>query len=1287
MNLAKSECCEPRGKCCANAAPGINRRDFIKTAAVTAGALSALESNSDTDQSKVVSTSRAAKGYERSRETSPRVYRAAELTHIAMPMGGIGAGQVYIRGDGRLGPWQILNNFNANAQASDAFFAISTRTDDGKRVVRCLQEGDVGALRGVTAVEFSGEYPYAWVRYLDGQLPVSVSMEAFSPFIPLNPKDSGLPAVVFRFTVQNPSSQSADIALAASMPNLVGWDGYAPLNGPHHDEFMGNFNALEDRDKMTLLHMQTRAGEMHRLSKLCELVTNDGAVAYQMRLCENLRLHFLQGRPIPKTTDSTVYWLGNISGSVDEPNLEQILNAVAEGAALVVAGAGDTLLALADQAKSNPGETTVFEDWESGTYGKWSLSGDCFGAAPVTDTLPNQQKVSGWRGKYYVNTYVGTDVATGRAISRPFKIGKRFIHLLVGGGQHPNETCVNLVIGNDVVATATGENTERLRPVRWDVAAHLGKTARIEIVDTHQGGWGHILVDDIVFSDSPASPFVNPALAQRAREVLPFTWNRAQLVEAPVEIKHDSPLLAGIQTKSVRAGQRWQFEAVRLKDGAQVLLEAADGSPLVIAGKYGKGAVVVCNGMPLDWVTAVDKKTLAGNILVHTTGTSYSPQTGWSETSPHYGSMALGVLHDGVGSKTPDDISAMQQWIESPGVWDLFDLEGKFPSSSEGPSSPGQTWNGALSASFKLKPGEERRVTFLLTWHFPNRTRDGRYGWGPGPYQYDHRLGNQYNNWFKNAAEVADYVATNFERLDRETRLFHETFYDSSLPRWFLDALTANIATIRSPVYIWLEDGFFGGFEGADSCCPMNCTHVYNYAMSTAYMFPSLERNVRDTDLKVQMHPTEHYIPHRTILPLSLPRLQNEIGGPHHHALDGELGTILKTYREWKLCGDRDWVAGLWRPLKKVMQHVMRDHDVDGDGVIKGEQPNTYDTHAFGSNTFIGTLYLAALRATEELAKITNDAAFAQECRARFERGREGYDRICWNGEYYYNVFDAPNADPSVYNQSNCWGPGCHSDQLLGQWWAHCLGLGYVLPEEHVRQALQAIYKNNWREDLSNHSHHQRVFAEGKEKGLLCCSWPRGGRPDAPILYCDEVWTGLEYHVAATLFYEGRLEALGIVKGARDRYTGNPRNPWAEIECGYHYARAMSAHSLLTAAAGFDYDADSGTLTMAPAIGPDDFQCFFNTAAAWGSLAQERPGASEQINRIQVKYGELTLRQFRFKFPEAVKKSVSLSTIFRGKDQRHPNQLNVDGLDARLVFDPPIIIHAEDQLQINMNWA
>jgi uncharacterized protein (DUF608 family) len=1201
-----------------------------------------------------------------------RRYAGGDLEHIAMPMGGIGAGQVYLTGRGQLDSWQILNNFNSNAHAPGSLFAVWVKDRANNVHAKLLQEGGYGSVPAIPAVEFAGEYPFAWVDYQDDSLPVRVSLETWSPFIPLNTKDSALPAVLFTFTLRNTTSAPLEAALMASAPNLIGWDGYEALEDGRHPHYLGNQNVLAAGDKAQVLRMRTGLGKTDRLSVPHGLITNDWDAAHAMRLCENLKVVHDANLAAPGGDTPYVFWAGELAAEDLRIGLPAVRKAVEAGAALIVTGEDNSLLTLANRADDTARDDVVFEDWESGTYDGWTIEGDAFGEKPAASRLPG--------GGHLVNTSREGDGLTGRAISRSFQISKRFVHLLLGGGQHSEQVYVSLVVDGKAAATATGDNTERLRAVCWDVSPYLGKEGRIEIVDQRTGEWGIILVDDLVFSDSPDSPFLNVEAAANWRKALPFDWTTRHRADDSIAVDRNSALLTGVPEGEVKTGPCWSFEDLKLKPGARVVLQGADGSPLVIEGTFGQGKILACAGSIHRWMDAAARKAFIGNVVALAAGAAYEPQTGWNETAPFYGSMALAALDTG------NEVAVLPQWDDLERLWEDFAADGAFDAahSATGPSTPGRTWNGAISVPVSLAANEERRVTFVLAWHFPNRMRDHRYGLGPPPPQYDFRLGNQYNNWFGNAAEVVDYIAANRERLEKETRTFHQAFYDSTLPPWLLDAISANLSTLRSPILMWLEDGTVAGFEGADAQGPMNCTHVYNYAMSAAFLFPELERNVRETDLLRQMNPDGHFIPHRTLLPLSFPRLGDENLGPHRHALDGELGTILKTYREWRQCGDRAWLKSLWPNAKLVMQHVLKDHDTDGDGVIKGEQPNTFDVHAYGSNTFIGSLYLATLRATEEMANLLGDREFASVCRERFEKGREGYDRTCWNGEYYLNAYDAPDAAPDTYEQYNCWGKGCLSDQLVGQWWADVLGLGYVLPEEHVRQALDAIYKHNWQRDLSKHQHSQRIFAAGPESGLLNCTWPSGGRPHKPVKYCDEVWTGIEYEVAASLIREGKIaEGLSIAKGARDRYTGNQRNPWSELEYGGHYARAMSSYGLLLAAEGFDFDAASGTLTCVPRLTPEMFKSFFSTGPGWGSLAQQR-ASNEQKNQVSVVRGPLELKCLTIELPPEAGTAPQFAATVSGS----PRLCEAVRKDGRwqLHFEGPVTLNGGEALEVRATW-
>ncbi len=550
-----------------------------------------------------------------------------------------------------------------------------------------------------------------------------------------------------------------------------------------------------------------------------------------------------------------------------------------------------------------------------------------------------------------------------------------------------------------------------------------------------------------------------------------------------------------------------------------------------------------------------------------------------------------------------------------------------------GASPAGTTWNGGLIVPFQLAPGESTTITFILSWYFPNRyVNFDQFGPWRDYGKSKFWLGNAYTARFADAIEVAEYVIQHRPGLEEIARTWARGIYNSTLPDWLAEALAAQGTLMRSPTCFWSEDGRFYGFEGSlgastamwngdfGGSCPLNCTHVWNYEMALSRLFPRLEQSMRETDLEHVQAP-EGYIPHRTVLPLYLPQFWNEpIGGPTNPALDGMLGTVLKTYRETRQGAGRNWLARLWPRVKRLMAYIIERWDENKDGVLEGEQPNTYDIAFYGPNIYIGALWLAALRAAEEMARSQGEEDLAGEFHALFERGSARYDELLWNGEYYIQLLDdsAPLEDQ--------FGEGCLADQLFGQWWAHLLDLGYLLPREHVRTTLKSIVKYNLRHGFRDFEHGYRVFADRDDSGLIVCTWPHGGRPDVPVRYCDEVWTGMEYQVGAHCIIEGFVEeGMSILNGLRNRYNGTRRNPYNEIECGDHYARAMAGWSVLEAVSGFRYNALEDALTFAPASGEPEFRAPFITGSGWGTFAQRKETQGSQV-RLTCMYGDIHIR-------------------------------------------------------------
>jgi non-lysosomal glucosylceramidase len=622
---------------------------------------------------------------------------------------------------------------------------------------------------------------------------------------------------------------------------------------------------------------------------------------------------------------------------------------------------------------------------------------------------------------------------------------------------------------------------------------------------------------------------------------------------------------------------------------------------------HGKLAGALQNSVGWDGVTPIDGVSCSlygGNtnrVRRHDDWTSLVLENG-SLPTDHPGAGQLVLTTDGPGALTCAQWSRPEEFVAF--------LNGPVQPVG-GASAPGSTWNGGLAVPFALAPGESFEVRFLIAWHFPNRYVDFNQ-FGPHP-DYGHSrfwLGNDYTRRTPDAVAAAESFIATWSELQGLTTGWREAFESSTLPGEAGSRLAALVADVRSPTVFQGADGNVLGFEGVlgastvmwggryGGSCPLNCTHVWNYEQTLSRLFPSLERTMRDTEYDVMQAP-EGYIPHRVRAPLYHRQLWDvPIGGPEEPALDGMLGTVLKTYREVRQGAGLEWLRGRWPAVVRLLAHIRGKWE--NDGVLLGIQPSTHDIDLCGVNSFMGTLWLAALRAAEEMALLLGEDS--KDYRDLFERGSAAYDELLFTGEYYRQVL-APD-DTRDFQ----WGDGCLADQLIGQWWAHQLELGYLLPADHVRTALRNVVRHNLRTGFRDFDHPYRVFADQDDAGLLMCTWPHGGRPDIPTRYCDEVWTGSEYQVAAHCLYEGLVdEGMSILTGLWTRYDGTRRNPFNPIECGDHYIRNAAGWSVLEALTGYHHNAITNTITFAPlalARSGDTWSTPFVTNTGWGTATR-----------------------------------------------------------------------------------
>ena len=608
-----------------------------------------------------------------------------------------------------------------------------------------------------------------------------------------------------------------------------------------------------------------------------------------------------------------------------------------------------------------------------------------------------------------------------------------------------------------------------------------------------------------------------------------------------------------------------------------------------------------------------------------------------TESSPeHQGAFAVFV----------DDDNAVVDhcWFKG-GWWDALTLAwenietGKL---MDNPPVEGACPGASLFVAFTLDPGGEKTVRLMIAWYVPET--DLRLGTDLDPSLLTGdptccESGNfvpWYAGRFSDIYDVAEYWRFRYDDLRQKTKLFTDTFYDTDLPAEVIEAAAANLTILKSPTVLRQKDGRYWCFEGCSDnwgCCHGSCTHVWNYAQAVAHLFPSLERSLRETEFLNSQDERGHQT-FRTPLPIRPP------AHDFHAASDGQLGGLMKVYREWRISGDSDWLKSLWPRVRQSLDYCIRTWDPKGKGVWEEPHHNTYDIEYWGPDGHCSSFYLGALNAAVKMGEALEDDV--QTYAQLLAKGKTFYEAELYNGEYFIQkiqteglVAEYPGIDYSgngegyqhIIDKLNQEGPkyqygtGCLSDGVLGFWIGLVCGLEEIVDSEKVTSHLLAVHRYNLKRDLSDFANPQRpTFAMGNEGGLLLCTWPRGGELSLPFVYSNEVWTGIEYQVASHLMFEGKVpEGLDVVRECRDRYDGRIRNPFNEYECGHWYGRALSSYGLIQGLTGVRYDAVEKTLYFDSEIG-DNFRSFLATDGGFGTagLKNGEPFLDVKMGGIEV---------------------------------------------------------------------
>ena len=610
---------------------------------------------------------------------------------------------------------------------------------------------------------------------------------------------------------------------------------------------------------------------------------------------------------------------------------------------------------------------------------------------------------------------------------------------------------------------------------------------------------------------------------------------------------------------------------------------------------------------------------------------------------PDYGNMTL-TLEDNSGAwgnpSVPREIA-----------YNLSDL--KSSKSTAEKKELGKILTGALGKKMVLDPGASRTVTFIISWYFPNLHREES---GFHHLTNMENLRHYYSKKFTSSAEVANKILSDKEQFLGLTKLWNNTWYDSTLPIWFLDRTFINTSTLATTSCYRLDDltdnpdneGRFYTMEGV-YLGHGTCTHVFHYEQALGRVFPSLARQLRtqvDFGLSYQ---DNGIIGYRGEL--------SELGrhDGRGYAVDGHAGTILRAYREHTTADGMEYLSTHWARIKKSIEYMIA-HDAEKsgapDGVLEGAQYNTLDRIWYGKIAWTSSLYNAALRAGESMAVDVNDRRFAKKCASIAEKGKRNISEQLFNGEYFYQILDPEHLDAPNSND------GCHADQILGQYWAKQVGLPDAVEFDKSKTALSSIMKNNYFERYGDHLRNtsipvSRYYALADEPGMIMCSFPKGGADLAPgkinsdweklvVGYFSEPWTGQEHQVAASMIDHGLVEeALKLEQAVHMRYNPAKRNPYNEIEYGNHYTRAMSGYAPFVSVTGFTLHEPRGEFGYAPKLTPNNFKSAFISGKAWGTISQKIEG-DKQLNRVVVKYGSMELSKMKL---EGLAKSITSSEV------------------------------------------
>ncbi len=535
----------------------------------------------------------------------------------------------------------------------------------------------------------------------------------------------------------------------------------------------------------------------------------------------------------------------------------------------------------------------------------------------------------------------------------------------------------------------------------------------------------------------------------------------------------------------------------------------------------------------------------------------------------------------------------------------------------------GKKDHGSVVSYVKVAPGEKKSVRFILAWNVPNMYNS----WAPYKDEsgIDISWKHYYATLFEDSLATAKYALTRFDELYEKTLAFTKALHGAPLPSYVTDAISANLSVLKSPTVLRLTDGSLWGWEGCSEnvgSCEGSCQHVWNYAYALPYLFPRLERSLRENTMRYALKENG-----MTAFRIPLP-----VGRDTYNVracLDGQMGEVIKCYREWKISGDTDWLATHAKDIFKMLDYAHSPAnpdrwDRDKDGVLEGRQHHTLDMELFGPSAWLEGLYLLALDCGAKMADALGETERAKDYRVLYEKGKKWTNENLFNGAWFaqkVNLKDKALLE-SFEDAMGYWNAeseeikyqvdgGCIIDQMLSDFHAHLIGADGIFDKEKKDIALDSLFGHNFKSSFREVANMWRYFALNDEAGTMICSYPEGTKkPAIPVPYCEECMTGFEYALAALMIAEGKTaKGEKMVAAIRDRFGGEKRNPFNEFECGSNYARSMASFALLPIYSGFTYDMTEGYIGFSP-ITRQSGSYLFSVAQSYGTFTLDEDACS-----------------------------------------------------------------------------